>query len=480
MACSKCLTIENMNPCLKKMEFPVRGPLLVRAAEIEKELQEGKKKPFDRVIRANLGDSQAVGQVPITFIRQVLALVTYPELLSDPKFPKDAKERAKTILSGCIGSSIGSYTESAGMEIVRKHCAEYIENRDSIPADWHNIILGDGATEVIKAVMELLINEIDGKKAGVMVPIPQYPLYSAIPAKYNMHMIRYYLDEANNWSLSISELERAVNEAKKCCKPRAIVVINPGNPTGQVLTQKNIEDIIKFAHKENLFILADEVYQNNIYDSNSKFFSFKKVLMEMGPPYNQMELASFMSCSKGYMGECGLRGGYSEIINLDTEVRAMFVKSISAMLCPNNIGQAVLDCVVNPLKKGDPSYELFEKEKSYILESLKERAKMVYEAFNSCDGMSCNVVQGAMYAFPQIKLPPKAIEKAKSLNQCPSVFYCFQLLEQTGICAIPGNGFGQVEGTYHFRTTILPQPEEFKRMLNIFKKFHEKLMAEYE
>lgn len=67
------------------------------------------------------------------------------------------------------------------------------------------------------------------------------------------------MDEATNWSLSVSELERAVNEAKKCCKPRAIVVINPGNPTGQVLTRKNIEEIVRFAHKENLFILADEV-----------------------------------------------------------------------------------------------------------------------------------------------------------------------------------------------------------------------------
>ncbi|CAH1398730.1 unnamed protein product [Nezara viridula] len=479
MSYSKCLTLENMNPCLKEMEYAVRGPLFIRAAEIEKELKEGKKKPFDRVIRANLGDCHAVGQVPITFFRQIIALIAYPGLLSDPNFPKDAKERAKTILSGCRGSSIGSYTDSGGFEIVRKHCAEYIENRDGIPADWQNIIIGDGAMDVIKAVMELLISEINGKKAGVMVPIPQYPIFSAIISKFNMHMIGYYLDEATNWSLSVSELERAVNEAKKCCKPRAIVVINPGNPTGQVLTRKNIEEIVRFAHKENLFILADEVYQHNIYDANSKFLSFKKVLMEMGPPYNQMELASFMSCSKGYMGECGLRGGYSEIINLDPEVQTMFIKSISAMLCPNNIGQAVLDCVVNPLKKGDPSYELFEKEKSFILDSLKERAKMVYEGFNSCEGMACNVVQGAMYAFPQIKLPHKAVEKAKSLNQCPSVFYCFQLLEQTGICVVPGAGFGQVEGTYHFRTTILPQPEELKHMLNIFKTFHEKFLAEY-
>ncbi|XP_066905575.1 alanine aminotransferase 1 isoform X2 [Halyomorpha halys] len=439
----------------------------------------GKEKPFDRVIRANIGDCHAVGQSPITFIRQVLALVLYPELLSDPTFPKDAKERARTILKECEGSSIGSYPDPLGIEIIRRHCAEYIKNRDGFPADWQNIILGNGASDAIKAVMNLFVGNINGKKAGVMVPIPQYPLFSATISQFNMHLISYYLDESTNWSLSISELERAVNEAKKCCNPRIIAVINPGNPTGQVLTRKNIEEIIKFSYKENLFILADEVYQLNVYDSNSKFYSFKKVLMEMGPPYNKMELASFMSCSKGYLGECGLRGAYCEIINLDPDVQTMFIKSLSVMLCPNTIGQTVLDCVVTPLKKEDPSYELLEKEKNFILDSFKERAKMVYEAFNSFEGMSCNVVQGAMYAFPQIKLPPKAIEKAKSLKQDPSVFYAFQLLEETGVCIIPGAGFGQVEGTYHFRTTILPQPEDLKHMLSIFKAFHEKFLAKY-
>lgn len=91
------------------------------------------------------------------------------------------------------------------------------------------------------------------------------------------------------------------------------MVINPGNPTGQVLSRDNIEEIIKFAYKERLFIFADEVYQDNIYATGSKFYSFKKVLVEMGEPYSSLELASFMSCSKGYMGECGLRGGYAEV-----------------------------------------------------------------------------------------------------------------------------------------------------------------------
>nr|CAH7713241.1 unnamed protein product [Callosobruchus chinensis] len=312
-----------------------------------------------------------------------------------------------------------------------------------------------------------------------MIPIPQYPLYSASLAEFNMPQIGYYLNESTNWGLDVSELQRAVSEARKTCHPRAIVIINPGNPTGQVLSRENIEAIIKFAYKEKLFIFADEVYQHNIYAPGSKFYSFKKVLIEMGEPYNKMELASFMSCSKGYMGECGLRGGYAEVINMEPQVKAMYLKAISAMLCPTVLGQACLDVVMNPPKKGEPSYELFQKERNGVLESLKLRAKMVADTFNSMEGFSCNTVQGAMYAFPQMKLPPKAVEAAKKAGKAPDVFYAFELLESTGICIVPGSGFGQQPGTYHFRTTILPQPDKLKAMLDMFAQFHKQFLSKY-
>ncbi len=305
-----------------------------------------------------------------------------------------------------------------------------------------------------------------------MIPIPQYPLYSASLAEYNMAQIGYYLNEESNWSLDVSELERSIAEAKKTCNPRAIVIINPGNPTGNVLSRANIESVIKFAAKEKLFVFADEVYQDNVYADGCAFHSFKKVMSEMGAPYNTMELASFMSCSKGYMGmfvdivkkinltilsfflllgECGIRGGYSEVVNLDPQVRAMLLKSISAKLCPTVIGQACMDVVVNPPKKGEPSYETWAAQKAAVLQSLAERGKLVVDTLNSMEGFSCNIVQGAMYAFPQVQMPAKAVAKAKEAGQAPDVFYAFQLLENTGICIIPGTGFGQKPGTYHFR-----------------------------
>ena len=106
-------------------------------------------------------------------------------------------------------------------------------------------------------------------------------------------------------------------------------------------------------------------------------------MTEMGAPYSGLEVASFMTCSKGYMGECGIRGGYAEVINMDPGVMAMLQKSISAKLCPTVIGQACMDVVVNPPRPGEPSFETFDAEVKGTLASYAERAKLVADTLNS-------------------------------------------------------------------------------------------------
>ncbi|KRX55960.1 Alanine aminotransferase 2, partial [Trichinella sp. T9] len=477
----QCLDMTNVNPHILEMEYAVRGPLVTRATEIEKELSKGVEKPFKTVIRANIGDAHAMLQRPVTFIRQVVSGCTYPKLLETDLFPQDVKDRVRRLLTACGGHSVGSYSASVGIETIREDVAKYICERDGgIASNPDNIILSNGASESIRGLLKMF-NKCDrsGKLPGIMIPIPQYPLYSATVVEYGMHLIGYYLDEENNWGLNVGELKRALEESRAHCNPVLLCVINPGNPTGQVLTRENIEEVVRFAHENKLFLFADEVYQDNIYEAQSKFHSFKKVLMEMGPPYSSMELASFHSSSKGYMGECGLRGGYAEIVNMDPEILAMYKKSISAKLCPSVLGQIVMDCVVQPPKPGDLSYELFIKEKTEILKTLKEKATKISNAFNSVQGIKCNAVQGAMYAFPRLFLPEKAIQKAKSLGQKPDFYYAMNLLESTGICVVPGSGFGQKEGTYHFRTTILPPPDIFEEMIQRLTAFQKKFLADH-
>merc|ERR1712013_496090 len=137
----------------------------------------------------------------------------------------------------------------------------------------------------------------------------------------------------------------------------------------------------------------------------------------------------------------------------DPGAMAMLQKSISAKLCPTVLGQACMDLVVNPPRPGEPSYESWLAQKDGTLASLARRAKLVADTLNSIEGFTCNVVQGA--------------------------FYAFNLLESTGICVIPGSGFGQLPDTYHFRTTILPQEEMIKDMLGRIKEFHLKFLKQY-
>lgn len=470
----KTLTMENLNPRVIEVEYAVRGPIVIRAAEMERQLKQGQEPfPFNRIIRLNIGDCHASGnQEPITYIRQFVAGCTYPTILQAPDFPSDIKRRVENVLGTCSGKSLGAYSESQGLLAIREDVAKYIEERDGFPARPSDIYLCNGASDGIKTIIKLLMNTDPEKPSGIMIPVPQYPLYSATLSEYGAYQIEYYLDEDHNWALNIDELERALTEAKERCVPRGIVIINPGNPTGQVVSRENIENVIRFAYKHHLFVMADEVYQENTYLSDHPFHSFKKVLMEMGAPYNQMAMASFHSASKGWHGECGSRGGYYELINLEQDVRNQINKLVSACLCSSVWGQVVMDAIINPPKPGDESYELYQKERSEVLERLKHKAELVSELFNSVEGVQCNPVMGAMYAFPRVHLPPKAIEHARSKNLEPDAFYCFELLEKTGMCCVPGSGFKQRKGTFHFRTTILPPVEQMKQMVERFRTFH--------
>jgi len=476
------LTLDSMNPSVKNIEYAVRGPIVIRASQLKQELADGVEKPFKEVIFSNIGDAHAMGQQYNTFLRQVVALCVYPELLNLDSFPEDAKLRARRILEGCGGNSVGAYSASSGIDVIRQDVTKYIEERDGIPnsCDVNDIFLSTGASDGVVAILKLLVAGEGASRTGVMIPIPQYPLYSASVAELDAAMVPYYLNEESNWSLDVDELQRAYDAAADSCKPKVLCVINPGNPTGQVLSYDNIVDIIKFAKKNSLFLMADEVYQDNVYAENCAFHSFKKVLLHLGEGYmDQVELVSFHSMSKGYMGECGFRGGYMETFNINPGVKEQLIKLVSTKLCPPILGQAAMDVAVNPPQPHEPSYELFIKEKNDVLNSLATKAKLTAKMFNQTPGITCNEVQGAMYSFPQIHLPAAAIEEAESKNMAPDAFYAFQLLENTGICVVPGSGFGQKPGTYHFRMTILPPTEKMDSLFESFRKFHMEFLEKY-
>ncbi|GAA5972972.1 hypothetical protein JCM11641_000347 [Rhodosporidiobolus odoratus] len=477
----RALTNATINKHVLEAQYAVRGAIPLRAEEL-REVLEAKGKdaglPFDTVVSCNIGNPQQLDQKPLTFLRQISALTEYPELLDHPAssriFPKDAIARARSLIEE-IGST-GAYSHSMGVPAIRRRVADFIEKRDGHPASPSKIYLTAGASAGVSNLLQIIISSpLD----GVLIPIPQYPLYTAALALNAARPVPYFLDESAAWGLDAGDLKKNIEKARhEGTVLKGMVVINPGNPTGNCLTKENMEDIIKICYEEKLVLFADEVYQDNIYNQNRPFVSFKKALRDMPAPYaDNVELVSFHSISKGQTGECGRRGGYFELTNFHPEAEEQVYKLASIQLCPSLGGQIGVDVLVSPPKEGEESYPLWQKERDGIAETLKHRSEVLVEAFRELEGVTCNDAEGAMYLFPTITLSPKAIAAAIAAGQAPDSFYCLQLLESTGISTVPGSGFGQAPGTFHLRTTFLaPGTEDYVRRL---KKFHEDFMDKY-
>ncbi|XP_026518308.1 alanine aminotransferase 2-like [Terrapene carolina triunguis] len=301
----KVLTLDSVNPCVKGARLPTLGPLLERASEIQRQLAQGEEKPFREVIWCHSGDPHAAGQRPITFLRQVAAICAYPELLHADSMPRDAKQRASRILQELNSSSAGAYNMEYVTTAVPQRVARYLERRDGgIRCDPRNIVTCGGITTAIVDFLSLVVNEQDPRRAGVLLPVPGHPLFADAVALAGAVGVQYHLDEEGDWALDVGEIRRVLSQARGHCTPKVLCVINPGYPTGHVLSRRHIQDVLQLAARERLLLLADEVHQDCVFTPDSPFLSFKRVLCELGPAVSSaVQLISFYSVSKGFAAE---------------------------------------------------------------------------------------------------------------------------------------------------------------------------------
>jgi len=489
----KRLNLTTMSQTIRNMEYAVRGKVVNAADRINADLKSTSTSTsttppnFSHIVYTNIGNPHAVGQSPLTWPRQVLALTDLPpgvgtdHRLAKRLFPGDAIQRARKIKEALGGHGTGAYTNSQGPLEFRKDICRFIEGRDGLEegaCDEAMIFMTDGASTGIDLVLSTLIGN---NKCGVMIPIPQYPIYSATIDRLDGQKVGYYLDEENGWDMNVAELERSLDEARSNgIVVNSFVLINPGNPTGQVLSKKTVQEVVRFCAKHKLVLLADEVYQENIYEENGTFYSCKRAAFETNLiQQDAIELVSFHSTSKGIFGECGRRGGYMELQGIDPDVKDQIVKLASSHLCSNIPGQIMMSLMVNGPRPGDESYESHEGEKKAIFESLKRRANIAYEGFNAIDGITCQRSQGAMYCFPSVEMPKGALEEAERDGVDPDTMYALSLLESTGICVVPAAGFSQRDGRHGFRTTFLPSEEEMVEVVDKVSRHHKEFCERY-
>lgn len=474
------LTLADINPYSVETQYAVRGEIATLADDLAKQLKQGQLLPFDHIVNANIGNPQQLKQKPLTWYRQVLLILQYPELATKARdvFPDDVVARAHKFLD--LVGSVGAYSHSKGAPVFRELIATAIAKRDGFPSDPEHIYLTGGASAAVSYLLTVL-NQND--KLGFLIPIPQYPLYTATIALNNSVAVGYYLDEAKNWRTDPEEIRKVIaDNQQRGVDLKALVIINPGNPTGAILKEEDIVELIDIAAEYGLVLIADEVYQCNVF--HGEFVSVKKVLCQLKQQhpelYNNVQLASLHSTSKGVSGECGQRGGYMELVGFTPEVEAVIYKLASINLCSVVSGQALVELMVNPPQPGMPSYDTYKQESDQIASDLRQRADRLYDAFEQMEDVESQRPQGAMYLFPKLNFTkdhyPALFEEAAGKNKQVDDVYALELLKNTGICCVPGNGFGQVEGTYHLRTTFLAPGTEW---IDAWAQFHKKFVSQW-
>ncbi|XP_058495168.1 alanine aminotransferase 2-like isoform X2 [Solea solea] len=439
-------------------------------------ITQGAQKSFTEVI-----DVKSAGMNSLSFVRQVLAACLCPQLLTDHSLPQDVRLRAQCLLDACDGGSVGSYSPSAGITHVRQSITDFITTRDAgVPSYSKDIFICVGSQGALMLLVKLLARGEGQTRTGVLTPAPCSPTLPLLLDAAGVKLLPYQLTEERGWATEVDELRRALTAARSHCEPRAIYISNPGNPTGHVQDRTSIEEVIEFAADQGLVLLADEVYQDSVYGPHAHFISYKKVLFEMDPELSEtVQLVSFHSLSSGCMGECGLRAGYMEAINLDPDVMHYFDVMLTFDISAPITGQLALDLMVRPPKPGEASYDTYTQEILLTKATLSENAQRAWQVLNDLPGMSCQPAMGGIYLYPSLHLPPEIIEQAKVLQVEADVLFCQMLQQEEGVLVGAGCQCDGDPRRHHLRLCVLVPADTLEEALARLRSFQLRLMGRF-
>ncbi|MCU7497996.1 MAG: aminotransferase class I/II-fold pyridoxal phosphate-dependent enzyme [Bacteroidota bacterium] len=336
--------------------------------------------------------------------------------------------------------NLNGYSPSSGI----KDAVQAIEaeaNRKGID-NVLDIFVTTGASEAIDLALTSLVNEGE----NVLTPTPGYPLYTAISSKLRMMENPYYLDEDNGWQPDIEDIKSKIND-----KTRAIILINPNNPTGALYSTEVLHQIVDLALEHNLVIFADEIYDKLLYDGkkHTSIASLNK----------DVPCITFGGLSKNYMVP-GFRIGWG-IISGRREGLKKYIEAINKLLRARLSANHPEQYAIKPALEGDHAHL------TEALKKLTVRRDITVNMLNAIPGISCVKPEGAFYAFPKINL------------EQPDLHFVSELIRETGVVLVHGSGFGQVPGTKHFRVVFLPKEEILEKAYNKIAQFYEKYTAKY-
>jgi alanine-synthesizing transaminase len=314
------------------------------------------------------------------------------------------------------------YVASAGIEPARRAVADEYTRR-GMPVTPDRVVITQGTSEGIELALSVLVNPGD----DVLVPTPNYPLYTALLAKLGARAVYYRTDPDRHWQPDLADIRRQTTAAT-----RALVVIDPNNPTGAVYPETTRRALIEFADSAGITILADEVYGDVSFDGPTP------LLGSLAP---DAPIVSFSSLSKAYLAP-GWRTGWLVVgrsPRLD-DVLTAIRKMADGRLC----SAGPMQYAVAPALEGDRSHQLA------FAAALRTRAELTSRRINAIAGMRCVMPRAAFYAMPQVQLPPGRTDED----------YVLGLLRAAGILCVYGSGFGMPADQGYFRIVFLASPAE--------------------
>ena len=316
------------------------------------------------------------------------------------------------------------YLASAGILEAREAVAADYTAR-GVPTSADRVLITAGTSEGIELTLSALVDPGD----EVLVPSPTYPLYTAVLAKIGATPRYYRTDPDRDWQPDLDHLRTLVT-----ARTKAIVMIDPNNPTGAVYPTAVRRAIIDLAEQHDLTILADEVYGELGYEGPVPALA----TLDLDAP-----IISFSSLSKAYLAP-GWRTGWLVVgatPRLDAALAAIKKMADGRLCSPGPMQHAVA-----PALLGDRSHQ------PAFRAALAERAKVTTDLLNAIPGMRCVAPRGAFYAMPQVTLPPGRTDE----------HYVLSLLRETGILTVYGSGFGMAPEAGTFRIVFLAQPSELR------------------
>jgi alanine-synthesizing transaminase len=397
---------------LANVGYDIRGPIMDRAKQMEEEGQ--------KIIKLNIGNLAVFGF--------------------------DAPEEIQQDMIRNLPNS-AAYSDSKGIFGARKAVMHETQKQGIKGVTLEDIYLGNGASELIVMATNALLNNGD----ELLVPAPDYPLWTAAASLSGGTPVHYVCDESNAWMPDLADMR-----AKISARTKGIVVINPNNPTGALYSDEILLGIIELAREHGLVIFADEVYDKVLYDGlhHTPIASLSQDVL----------ILTFNSLSKSYRS-CGYRAGWM-IVSGDKKSAQDYIEGLNMLsnmrLCANVPGQWAIQTALG----GHQSINELVGEGG----RLRKQRDLAYELINAIPGVSCVKPSAALYMFP--KLDPQ-IYPIQDDQQ-----FFLELLQETKVMLVQGTGFNWQKPD-HFRIVFLPHLDDLREAIGRMSKFLEKARVRF-